>query len=209
MPSSSHQLFPKKNPWHPRLAHGFSANQRVWAHLPAANGLKSPSKPVACWWQTNLHQRKSTWLAVIYRVLNKYVALKHHNVLDLPGATGLDHHYLLDTCGGKPRCGMVWYGKFGVSAFKHLGKVRCSSLSRSGFALTLQPPGLAQPVRVPTAKSLRAYALAREKSLRSHHISILSILHKNLILTIPRLYFSCACVFNFTATAWVCQQVNW
>ncbi len=104
MPSSSHQLFPKKNPWHPRLAHGFSANQRVWAHLPAANGLKSPSKPVACWWQTNLHQRNSTWLAVIYRVLNKYVALKHHNVLDLPGATGLDHHYLLDTCGGKPRC---------------------------------------------------------------------------------------------------------
>ena len=56
--------------------------------------------------------------------------------------------------------GMVWYGKFGVSAFKHLGKVRCSSLSRSGFALTLQPPGLAQPVRVPTAISLRAYALA-------------------------------------------------
>ncbi len=69
---------------------------------------------------------------------------------------------------------VVWYG---VSAFKHLGKVRCSSHSRSGFALTLQPPGLAQP-----AIGLRAYALAREKSLSYHHISILSILHKNLML---------------------------
>ena len=119
------------------------------------------------------------------------------------------HSYILYNIApsaGMPTCflvwyGMVWYGKFGVSAFKHLGKVRCSSLSRSGFALTLQPPGLAQPVRVPTAKSLRAYALAREKSLSYHDISVLSIIHKNLILTLPRLYLSCACIFSFTATA--------
>ena len=60
---------------------------------------------------------------------------------------------------------MVWRGKLGISALKHLGTVGRTSLSRSGFALTLQSPGLAQPVRVPTATSLRAYALAWEKNM--------------------------------------------
>ena len=73
---------------------------------------------------------------------------------------------------------MVWYGILGVSAFKHQGTVRCSLLSRSGFALILQSPGLAQPVRVPTASSQRAYALAREKYRKEciHRISDLKVL---------------------------------
>lgn len=78
------------------LAHGFSANLRVWAHLPAANGPTSPSIPVNGMFVAN----KPATKRFTPSLTGLYINMCNENMfLDRPGATGLDQHYPLDTCG--------------------------------------------------------------------------------------------------------------
>ena len=101
------------------LAHGFSANQPVWAHLPAANGPKSPSKPVDGMFVANKPAPTKHFtpsLTGLY-ILNMCHENSLNHVLDRLGATGLDQHYPLDTCGvsqdvgdlnGRSSCKIPW-----------------------------------------------------------------------------------------------------